>query len=233
MLTKKLKRNMLLATVSGAFLALAPISTAYAQCADFPDDLDALGPLITAACENSDMFGDEDGNWLASGCEIWSELEAAGIPMSGQSVWNALANNGSLTIGPRIIVDGIRADGNLVQGTKKTYILQDIIDDDFEIDINFEKGKADLEVSVCHIDENGNKEVVANFFDESQSGLNPTVSVDDNGMYAVLLKARSTGTGVQRYKYNITVDVNNQSAPPRDKPRYGRIDPSKVGTKRN
>ena len=137
-----------------------------------------------------------------------------------------------MTIGSRALVEGIRAGGNLVQGTKKTFIIQDIIDNDFAIDINYEKGKADLEVSVCHIDDDGSKEIIANFVDENSAGLNPTVSVDESGMYAVLLKARSTGAGVQRYKYNITVDVNNQPAPTQNTPRYREIDTSAIGTKK-
>ena len=226
----KLNRKLLATAISGAAISIAPISTAHAQCSDFSNDINALHQLITLACEGNEELGDDD-NWIASGCDLWTELDEAGIPTSSVDVWNLLADNGSLTIGSRALVEGVRADGNLIQGTKKTFILQDLIDDDFEIDINYESGQADLEVSVCHIDDDGSKEIVANYFDENRSGLNPTVSVDESGMYAVLLKARSTGMGVQRYKYNITVEVDNQEAAEDDKPKYRKIDPSKIGEK--
>lgn len=212
--------------LSAAIVTAAPIAMANAQCSDFSNDINALDQLMVIACQLNEQIGDDD-NWAAYGCQLWEELEEEGIPTSSVDVWNLLASNGSLTIGSRSLVEGIRADGNLVQGTKKTFIVQDIIDDDFEIDINYENGNADLEVSVCHIDDEGDKQIIANYFDENSSGLDETVPVTESGMYAVLLKARSTGMGVQRYKYNITVDINNKPAPA--KPKYRKIDPTKVG----
>lgn len=216
-----------LSMLVGSAVALA--GAANADCDTFDTNEQALIDLANLVCEE---IGDGE-EWYNSTCDAWSILGESEIPFTSLGVWNLLAGNGSLSVGARLLRDGISESGNVIQGTKRTFIVEDILDDTFELNITHKTGRADLEVDVCTITPDGDAEIIRRYVDDNRSGLSETVSLEEGSMVAIQLRARSTDSGVQRYKYDIELDADNLSeaeveARTRPYGKIGKIDASKV-----
>jgi len=200
---KKIQKRVVLTAISLMFL----IPNAFADCNGFTAEINALAGLASVACQVGPAVTDEE--WVADTCTVFSDIAESDIPTTSIGVWNLLADNGSATIGARRLDPGITESGKLVEPGHRVFLLSAVADKELIIDVNYEKGKAGLELDVCTLDPDGVRERVASFNDlrGNQQGLNETVLLEAGRV--VVLKLKPLGNPLNAYKYDLTVTLNN------------------------
>lgn len=194
----------------GAFaigLSILTPSAATADCNGLSTQLSALFELAMLTCE---VTPDGEG-WVADSCEVLADLDESQIPTSAIGVWNLIANGGAATIGPRPIHPGVRVDGRLEQPGTQIFILSEVADNEVTIDINYEDGRAGLELDVCTVNPDGDRERIETFVDpdDVHAGLTETVTLDHGAGVIFKLKPINGGILPRSYQYNFTVGLNN------------------------
>lgn len=213
--------------IATAVVAATSLQGAAWACDGFPTELVSAGELVDAACAEANA---DTPQLFAALCGLHNDLDATGLPTSLVDVWNDLGGNGSLTFGARVLDPGQPETGNLIQGTHRTFVVREIMDNRFQIDIDHRDGRADLEVYVCAVGADDQAEVIAIYGDGDQTGFGATTPLSEASLVMLQMRARSTGPGVQRYRYQISVTPDNAVPPEPERP-YGKVDLDTIGTK--
>jgi len=200
---------------SSKIAALAVVSSlvfatsASADCNGLNTEFNALEAFANLAC----TVAPDDVEWAADACMIWDDISESDIPTSAVDVWNIFADDGPLSLGPRSLDAGITVSGKLVEPGHRVFLLSSVADHEIDIDLNYERGRAGLELDVCTLDSDGNRERVARLVDprDDQQGLNETVTLDAGSV--VIFKLNPTGNPLNAYKYNLNVTLNNAPLP--------------------
>lgn len=119
-------------------------------------------------------------------------------------VWNAIASNGSATIGPRYLEFETTKKGNIVGQTKSTFITPPSFEDTIEITINKYDGKAKTGVTICTQTQSGITQNVTSYeFPNNRNGAIKKFTVRNaNGkVIIVAMKNKSVGN---KFKYRIS-----------------------------
>lgn len=192
-------------------LSLLVPSIASADCNGLNVDFNALAELADLTCT---VTPDGEG-WVADTCDVWQDIRESDVPTSIFGVWNILVNGGSSTIGPRPLRPNTTTTGRLLQPGSRVFILSAVADNEIIIDLNYERGKAGVELDVCTVNPDGERELIATFsdLDEDQDGLNETVTLDHGAAIIFKLVPRGGGFGMNAYEYNLNVSLNNINIP--------------------
>jgi len=203
-LASRLKKTAALTLLSSVFLT----NSASADCVGFDQELASLASLADLTCT---VASNTEG-WVADACTSWEDLRESDIPTSAMGVWNLFADNGSATIGSRALDPGVREQGKLVEPGHRVFLLSTVADNQLTIDVDYERGKAGLELDICTLDADGNRDRIARLTDprRNQRGLNHTITLPTASVVAFKLKP--LGNPLNAYKYNIRVTLNNAPA---------------------
>lgn len=121
-----------------------------------------------------------------------------------KNVWNAIASNGSATIGPRFLeLDGGNETGTILGQTKRTFVTPPSFDNKVEVTINKYDGKAKTGVVICVQGRDGVTTQRATYeFPNSRNGKVKKFVLNNvkGKIIIVALKNKSVGN---KFKYRI------------------------------
>lgn len=175
------------------------------------------------------VFGDVYKKWgdvaIATGCVVGVTATTAGIGMAAtlecirkadkyaQAVedmvkfFNAAANNGRWTIGPRRIEWGTPQTGTVVSTFSRVFISAAPVDKD-SITVKVKKldGKAETDIIICKVDEKGNFVNLAQFQFDKDDGPGQEITKTVSGVKGHLVQVRiDADSVVKKFEYKLTV----------------------------
>lgn len=175
------------------------------------------------------VFGDVYKEWgrviIATGCVVGVNVGTGGValPVTLECIrnaekyaeaaeqmvkfFNANANNGRWTIGPRKIEWGKPQTGAVVSTFSRVFISAAPIDKD-SITVKVKKldGKAEADVIICKVDDKGNFIKLAQFQFDKTDGAGEEITKTVSGVKGHLVQVRiDADSVVRKFEYRLTV----------------------------
>ncbi len=175
------------------------------------------------------VFGDVYKKWgevaIATGCVVGVTVTTAGIGLAATlqciskadkyakatedmvKFFNAAADNGRWTIGPRRIEWGKAQTGAVVSTFSRVFISAAPIDKD-SVTVKVKKidGKAEADVIICKVDEKGNFIKLAQFQFDKTDGAGEEITKTVTGVKGHLVQVRiDADSVVRKFEYRLTV----------------------------
>ncbi|MDC8005522.1 hypothetical protein POV27_15800 [Aureisphaera galaxeae] len=121
-----------------------------------------------------------------------------------KNVWNAIASNGSATIGPRFLeLDGGNETGTILGKTKRTFVTPPSFDNRVEVTINKYDGKAKTGVVICTMGRNGVLQQKATYeFPNDRNGKVKKFTLNNVKGKIIIIAMRNKSVG-NKFKYRI------------------------------
>lgn len=175
------------------------------------------------------VFGDVYEKWgavmIATGCVAAVNAGTGGLAMPATlqciknsqkyaeaaeqmvKFFNAAADNGRWTIGPRRIDWGKAQTGSVVSTFSRVFISAAPVDKD-SITVKVKKldGKAEADVIICKVDEKGNFVKLAQFQFDKDDGAGEEITKTVSGVKGHLVQVRiDADSVVRKFEYKLTV----------------------------
>jgi hypothetical protein len=211
-------------------LAFALVTILYANAlAAVPTKVAGKGDLDK--CRSAaQVFGDVYKEWgaviIATGCIVAVNAGSGGVAMAATlnciknakkyaeavesmvKFFNAAANNGRWTIGPRRIEWGNAQTGALVSTASRVFISAAPVDkDSITVKVKKVDGKAQADIIICKVDEKGNFVKLAQVeFDKGDDNVGQVITKTVSGVKGHLVQVRIDADSViKKFEYQLTV----------------------------
>lgn len=121
-----------------------------------------------------------------------------------KNVWNAIASNGSATIGPRFLeLDGGNETGTILGQTKRTFVTPPSFDNRVEVTINKYDGKARTGVVICVQGRDGvTTERTSYIFPKDKNGKVKKFTLNNVKGKIIIVAVKNLSVG-NKFKYRI------------------------------
>lgn len=176
------------------------------------------------------VFGDVYKKWgdvaIATGCVVGVAVTTSGIGMAATlacikkadkyaeaaedmvKFFNAAANNGRWTIGPRRIEWGVVQKGTVVSTASRVFISAAPVDkDSFTVKVKKIDGQAQADIIICKVDESGNFVKLAQVeFAKGDENIGQEITKTVSGVKGHLVQVRiDADSAVRKFEYEIKV----------------------------